>query len=56
MTWTLASLLTLLAAMFLVGTFSLIWWIRGRGFTELLDLFRGPRKPNISSEPKEGRE
>jgi hypothetical protein len=41
----LATMLALLSAMFLVGTFCLTWWIRGRGFAELLDLFRGPRKP-----------
>jgi hypothetical protein len=43
MTWPMASLLILLLAMSFVVTFALTWWIRGRGFGELLELFG--RKP-----------
>jgi hypothetical protein len=46
MTWPLASLLVLLLAMAFIVTFLLTWWIRGRGFGELLELIgRKPRGP-----------
>jgi hypothetical protein len=43
MTWPLASLLILLLTVAFLVTFALTWWIRGRGFGELLELFG--RKP-----------